>query len=373
MSRLSLAELKTAVASYVDASKISALSFSTAYEQITGLVETIGKIYTIESKFVDKLGMLQGEYLSYGKAVEEWKNDLIQISNFDATGAGALTPSYLTFRKPCWSFTLGRKKLKVSIPANQFERAVHNEGQFAEIVAAHTKALSDSQIVYEYQVKRQLLGVMADLALDIDTGDAGVVASFATSTAYAVGDYVKSGSPAVIYVVMEAIANTNTKSATTLASEGVLVAVKLGEDIAKPVDTSTGEAFIEQLKHDVEVASDISESHSFNGATIGATDGLILFVKQGIMSNLEVNTMAGAFHLDKVAMPTEVVVLPDFGSADSKIYAILMDRRGARDFPTYRATRDNINGAGDFINYFKHVEDTCHFSRNTFIKVYYKS
>ena len=372
MSRLSIKGLQGIVASYVDATKISVNSFSAAYETITQMVETIGKIHTLESKYEDKLAMLNGEFLSDGKIVEEWKNDLILPSAYDSTGAGAMSPSYLTFRKPSFSYTLGRKKIKVTIPNNQFERVVHNEVQLTEIVAAHAKALNDSQIVYEYNLKRQLLGVVADLAYDVSKGDAGVVSSFATSTAYAVGEYVKSSSN--VAVVMETIPASNTDNFATLLSAGKIVKVnELAEEIAKPVDTSTGEAFIEAVKKDVEIASDISEGHSFNGNTLGATqeDGLVLFVKQGIMPSLETKTMAGAFHLDKVAIPTEVVTLPDLGSADSKIYAILMDRRGAKDFPTYRVTRENLNGDGDFMNYFRHLEDTCHFSRNCFVKVYH--
>lgn len=371
MSRLSLAGLQSAVTSYVDSNKISASSFSAVYEAITGMVETLGKIYTLESRYVDKLSMLDGEYLSNGKIIEEWKNDLILISNYDSTGAGALTPSYLTFRKPSFSYSLGRKKLKVTIPANEFEKVVHNEAQYSEIATAHMKALNDSEIVYMYNVKRQLLGVEASLAQALAKADISVAPAFATTTAYAVGAFVSNSSKS--YVVMEAIAATNTKNVATLVSEGVLVEVTgVGQEIDIPVDTTTGEAFVEQLKKDVEVASDISEGHSFNGNTLGATqeDGLVLFVKQGIMPVLEVKTQSGCFHLEKVAVPTEVVVLPDFGSADSDIYAILMDRRGARLFPTYRATRENINGDGDFINYFRHCEDSAHFSRNCFVKVY---
>ena len=373
MAKLSLTELKSWVASYVDATKISTDSWSAAYETITGMVETLGKIFTIESVFEDKLAMFQGEFLSYGKAVEEWKNDLIMVSSFDPTGAGALSPSYLTFRKPNFSFTLGRVKIKVTIPNDQFERVVHNEGQYAEIVSAHAKALNDSQIVYEYTLKRQLVGVMGDLAYKVDTGNAGVVSTFATSTAYGVGEYVKDST--YKYVVMVSIPASNTDNLATLEAAGKVVKVFLGTNIAQPIDTTTGEAFIEQLKKDTEIASDINEGNSLNGVCLGATakEGLVLLVRQGIMPNLEVYTQSGAFHQDKVAIPTEIVVLPDMGNLDAKVYAILCDKRAVRDFPTYRATRENMNGDGDFMNYFRHLEDTAHFSRNTYLHVYYKS
>ena len=64
------------------------------------------------------------------------------------------------------------------------------------------------------------------------------------------------------------------------------------------------------------------------------------------------------------------MVLPDFGNTTSSAFAVLLDNRGMRLHNTYNATRDNQNGEGDFLNIFRHTEDTAFASRNTFIKVY---
>ena len=143
-------------------------------------------------------------------------------------------------------------------------------------------------------------------------------------------------------------------------------------EIAKPVDDTTGEAFIEQVLEDAEVASDFSEGRSLNGNTLGASleAGLVLVMKQGIMPSLKVQTLAGAFNRDDLAMPAEIVVVPDFGDADDDIYAVLVDRRIMRLHNTYRAVRENMNGQGDFLNMFYHTENTAHISRNAFVKVY---
>ena len=98
--------------------------------------------------------------------------------------------------------------------------------------------------------------------------------------------------------------------------------------------------------------------------------GLVLILKQGIMPNIEVKTWAGAFQENRVAFPTEVVVVKDFGSADDKVYGLLCDRRALRLHNTYNATRANENGDGDFLNVFRHTEDTAYISRNAFIKFY---
>ena len=39
---------------------------------------------------------------------------------------------------------------------------------------------------------------------------------------------------------------------------------------------------------------------------------------------------------------------------------------------TYMATREDFNGKGDFVNLYRHTEDTATLSRNTFVKVYKK-
>ena len=73
-----------------------------------------------------------------------------------------------------------------------------------------------------------------------------------------------------------------------------------------------------------------------------------------------------------VAVPAKIVVVKDFGTADSNFYAILMDSRAMRLHNTYRAMRDNANGEGDFLNLFDHTEDTAYLSRNAFVKAYRK-
>ena len=71
-----------------------------------------------------------------------------------------------------------------------------------------------------------------------------------------------------------------------------------------------------------------------------------------------------------LALPTEVIVVKDFGSENDGVYAMLVDRRGMRLHNTYNATRENLNGDGDFLNVFRHTEDTAYISRNVFVKFY---
>lgn len=366
--KLSIAELNDYVSSVVTATKISNATFSVTRDNIVELVDKIGKIHTIDTVFaIDKLAMFDGEYLSFGKTIEEWQADLIMPEDYDPTGANALAPHYSTFRPNFYSYTLGRKKISQTIPNNNIERAVHFEGQFNEIVATLIKRIQDSMSAYRYAVKRELLGKYIGLcAYEMDPSNATL---FAISTAYTVNTLVKNASN-VVGIVVKPIANTNTKVWADAIDDGMIVLLDLVTEIDIPVDTSTGEDFIKQVKKDVEVAQDLSEGHSLNGNTLGAVEGLVLIVKQGVIPELEVSTYAGAFNENRVVAPTEVIVVRDFGSANADYFAVLMDRRGMRLHNTYDATRENPNGDGDFLNIFRHTEDTATASRNTFIKVY---
>ena len=366
---LTLAQLKAAVATYVDDNKISVDSFSATYNNTVGLLDTIGKIFTIPSNYVDKLEAFDGEELSFGKNIEEWKSDLKLMEDYVAAGSGALSRFPVTYRPVSFSFTLGRKYVPVTIPNNDIERAVHNEAQFAEIIADKYKVMEDSAKVYRYAMKREALAVLAARA--IYAMDPSNATQFSTSGNYSIGDLlVQTANTAPVYICFKPYASGDAASFAAAIAAGYLVKLELVTELAKPVDTSTGEAFVKQVKKDVEIAEDNSQGYSLNGNCLGATEGLKLLVLQGIRPVLDVDVEAGAFHFEKVTIPADLIALPDFGSDSNSVYGILMDSRGMRLHNTYRAVRENVNGQGDFLNLFFHVEYTCHISRNTFVKVY---
>ena len=372
MAKLSLEELKSYVNGVVTASKLSNSTFSVTRDNIVGLVDKIGKIVTLDTAYsIDKLADFDGEYLSFGKTIEEWQQDLIMPQNYDSTGAGALSPHDPTYRPNFYSYTLGRKVIKTTLRNNDIERAVHFVEQFVEITSMQVKRLSDSMSAYRYQVKREMLGKFIGLCEDAMSSS---LATFVTATAYTEGTQLKDGgSPLKFGIVVKAIPSSPAIAdwATAVAG-GYIIEYGLISEVAQPVDDTTGEAFIQSVKEVVEKAGDLSEGNSINGNTLGAVEGLTLFLKQGIQPVLDVKTLAGAFHLEKVALPSKIIVLKDFGNADQDYYAVLMDSRAMRLNRTYEATRENMNGDGDFTNLFVHSEDTAWVSRNAFIHVWKK-
>ena len=368
--KLSLPELKTAVASYVSASKIAVDTYTITRDNIVGLIDKIAKIFTLDTEYVDKLAIFDGESFSFAKDIEEWQQDLIMPSDYNASGDDALSPAYPTYRPPFYSKTLGRKTFKTSIPNNNVERAVHFIEQFESIVAMQSKRLFDSEALWRYEQKREILAVMIG-----EVGELyGTTKTFTANTKYDVGEYLRSaasGQSIKYGVVVKPIAvATALANWAAAVAGGYVVVADLVSTLAVPSSTESAEAFIKQLKSDVEVASDVSEGHSLSGNTLGASGSLVLLVKQGIMPSLEVDAMAGAFHLEKIGIPAEVRVIKDFGSDNTGVFAMLVDSRSVRLHNSYRAVRENMNGSGDFLNLFLHTENTAHYSRNTFLKIY---
>lgn len=366
--RLDLKGLKTAVASYVATAKIDLSTLTITQNNIVGLVDTIGKIWTIDTSVYDKLPEFDGEALSFGKTVEEWNQDmsLPQDHNVDEDGSRALKDYTPTYRPVSYSITLGRKVFATSIPYGNIERAVHNEAQFVEVVAMITKKLEDSISLWKYECKREVMGKMVD-ACESAMGT-GATTYTANSTALVVGNAYTNGSGK--YAVAMRSQNAENKTFDQLLTEGKLVELKLITEVDLPVDTQTGEAFIKAVKVAVERASDVSEGSSLNGNVLGVEEDLGLYFKQGVMPSVEVDTLAGAFHQEQLALGVDSKVIKDFGSTTSTAFAVLLDKRAIRLFEGYNATRSNENGFGDRLNIFRHVEYTGHYSRNAFICVF---
>lgn len=366
--RLDLKGLKTAVANYVATAKIDLSTLTITQNNIVGLVDTIGKIWTIDTSVYDKLPEFDGEALSFGKTVEEWNQDmsLPQDHNLDEDGSRALKDYTPTYRPVSYSITLGRKVFATSIPYGNIERAVHNEGQFVEVVAMITKKLEDSISLWKYECKREVMGKMIDAC---ETAmSSGATTYTANSTALVVGNAYTNGSGK--YAVAMRSQNAENKTFDQLLTEGKLVELKLITEVDLPVDTTTGETFIKAVKVAVERASDVSEGSSLNGNVLGVEENLGLYFKQGVMPSVEVDTLAGAFHQEQLALGVDSKVIKDFGSTTSTAFAVLLDKRAIRLFEGYNATRSNENGFGDRLNIFRHVEYTGHYSRNAFICVF---
>lgn len=324
MAKMTLSNLKTFAAGYVNASK-QAGAWSGSTNNLYGLVDKIGKIVTLKGDFSDKLPELEGDELPFGKTIEETMIDLVlptvygsngvaNEENATTEGAYDIVPQYPSIESAAYSYSLGRIKTKITRPYDFIEAGCQNAEQAANLTGDIMWSLQSSMSLTRYNLKKYLIG----------------------------------------NAITKALALSN----------------PLAETIAIPVDTQTSEAFIKQVKEDVETASFANEGNCLSGALIGASPELTLYVKKGVMPTVSVDALAGCFQKEELAIPAKIKVVDDFGGADSKVWAFLVDPRGIKLHNSYRAIRSKENADGDFVNFVEHEDNTGFISKHVFMKVY---
>ena len=314
MAKMTISGLQTLTQKYVAAAK-QAGSWTNSSDNLYKAVDKIGKMVMLDGQFIDKLPELDGDELPLGKTIEEYFIDLTlpeAYGNITTAAGGDKAPALPTVENCSYSYSLGREKIKTTVPYDNVERAARSVEDASNMITKILERLGNSYEMFKFAAKKQLLGNAADKA----------------------------------------------------------VTAKLVTTIAKPVDTATSEAFIKQIKQDVESASFPNEG-GLNGSLIGAAPELVLYVKKGVMPIVEVDALAGAFNEGRLAIPAKIKVVDDFGTmTNTGVYAILVDPRGIKLHRDYHAIRQSENADGDFINYVDHSEHTGFISKNVFIKAY---
>ena len=314
MAKMTINGLVALAKSYVAAAK-QAGTWNATTDNLYTAVDKIGKMIMLDGQFIDKLPELDGDELPLGKTIEEYFIDLTlpeAYTNITAEGAKNEVPALPSVEQCAYNYTLGREKIKTTVPYDNVERAALNQNDAANMIAKILERLGNSYEMFKFQAKKQLLGNAADKA----------------------------------------------------------VAANLVSTIAVPTDTTTGEAFIKAIKEEVEAASFAHEG-GLNGALIGAAPELVLYIKKGVMPSIEVDTMAGAFNEARLAIPARVKVVDDFGTmTNTNVFALLVDPRGIKLHRGYHAIRTATNADGDFVNYVDHSEHTGFISKNVYIKAF---
>lgn len=369
MANVTEAELKQIAELYLDSNKIAVNNFNVTKDNIIGAVDKIGKMEMIDSTFYDKLTELDGDNLPLGKTIEEYYQDLIKPVDWDRDVDGTKAKRFWspTYRPLSYSYSLGRKVIPESIPNGDIDRAVNSIEQSATIIAKMTKRVSDSKATYKYALKRGMIGKLIEKVKDAYTNATRYVSN---TTDIVEGNTYVNTDNSIYAICVKSKQHLESDTFDLLINSGYLVPMQMQQTIAKPVDTATGEAFLVAVKEAVEHANDVSEGFSFNGNTIGAEYGLTLYVKQGVMPTVQVQTLAGAFNKDELNTGVKIKVIKDFGANSGSTYAVLVDERGLKLHTDYDAMREDSNGFGDFVSLFDHTEYTAFISRNTFVKIF---
>ena len=317
------AALKAAMATYVAAGKQAGV-WTDSQANLIKAIDKIGKTIQINGDYNDKLPELDGDNLPLGKTIEEYFIDLTlpeTYSTIAAEGAKDDVPALPDVEDCAYSYTLGRQKVKTTVPFDNVERAFNTSEGAADAITDISFKLQASVNMTRYQMKKQLLG-----------------------------------------------------NAISKALAGKSTVTDVYKEQAIPTDTASAEDFILAVK---EAAEDASFAHQggLGNRLIGAAPSLKLYVLKGVMPTVAVKAVAGAFQRDELAMPAEVKVVDDFGTitggtSGKSVYAVLVDERGIKLHNGYMASRYKENADGDFVNYVRHFEDTAFISKSTFIRVF---
>lgn len=368
MARMSYKEIQNVVATYVAAAK-QAGTYTASYDNLAKLVDKIAKSITLDGNFNDKLPQLDGEELPLGKTIEEYYQDLCAVLDYndykldDSNAANdALKPYYPSYEEPAYSYSLGRKKMPTTIKYDEYERAVNTPEELVVITNTVLKRLYDTNATFRYNAKKQIIANA--IAKAVAAQSTSGATNFPASSALTKGTRYYSGTRVGI---CKKASTSGYSTFDAAINDGAIVEFKLVSELALPVDTTTGEAFIKEVKKQVEAAQFVTEGNSLSGATIGAADGMLLIVTKGVNPSIDVDTLSGAFNMDKLAIPAEMVVVDDFGTDTNNVFACLVDKRAMRLHPTYNAVREQLNGSGDFVNYFLHTDNTAFISKNCFM------
>lgn len=300
-----ISNIKTFVAGVLQDAKIaqSAETFAAVINDTTGLVEKCMDQICLNQLFTDKLPELDGDEKEFGAYIEEYGMGLLvpKAATSLVDGQSYGVPYYA----PAVQGTFHSWKLPEYIVAgstsyNKYKSSMKSPEAYASFVSSVLKQMIDSYNQARYEEKKELLGWAANN-----------------------------------------------------------VAVK--QVLAKPVDTLTGEAFIKAVKdiaEDASFARDITVGDKT--ITLGAAEGLTLYLNKGIMSSLEVDTLAGAFNKEDLAMPVTIKVV-DFGATGmgtNQAYGLIVDNRAIKLFPNRNTVGEDVNAYHDFVTVSRHVIDT---------------
>lgn len=377
--KTTLKELQAFVASYIAEAK-QAGAWNPSVDSISGLIEKVVKTFTLDDgAYLDKLPELSAQEVA--GIWEEFNAGLVPVSGrIDDGSNDELAPNRPIFDEPSYSYplvdaTTGKPgvRFKTTVDQEWFDRYI-NGGNDAQLVNYIIKKLYDSKAEFMYQSKRQLIGNAINKAMDAQAGETVTAGSGVKVRAGHI--YKESSKFYILKSREEAFESGATFAALASAGKAVEITPDLVSTVTAVTDTESGEAFIKALKNDVEkLTLDASEGTSISGSTIGAVNtDLKLYVLPGIMNTIDVDTLAGAFNVDRLAIPAMIQTVPDFGTVDSAdVFAVLVDTRGLKLADNYTvANATPVNGSL-YTNYFLHYGATAFISKHTAIKVYKKA
>ena len=310
-----LADIKKQVVAVVTEASQTASDFTPTKDNRLGLIDRIGRTIIVDGDAtIDRLPELNGPDRPTGRVIQEYFLGFLAPTARDKS-AGIGTRAYPEKKKTYFDYPLKEQKFKTSIAYEDLEKAVASADEAGSLVSRILGRRTDSRDLFRYNEKKQL------------------------------------------------IANRIAKASKATNKASLIT------ELAKPVDTPTGEAFIKAVKNKVRDAG-FRNTDNLTGELAKGVSGLTLYLTKGIMPSIEVDTEAGAFNMGKLAPGCEVKELDDFGNADAGVYAVLVDTRGIQLCKNYQFTMNQPLAEPGAYDEVRHFSATGFISGYSFIHVF---
>lgn len=298
----------------------------TVYNEFTALINKIAKTFTTKRMYDNPLARFKMGKLETASEVEEYFITKIKSTVQSKNGDKTLVPQRLRT-----STTYYKENRQETYKATRSFKQARQAFTTSEGVMAYldgvVSELSNSDNIDEYYIMRKLIS------------NAGNTAGFTVP----VGDIqTNEGAKKMIRDVKVLSLNFTEPSS---------------EYHNATYDDGTG------IVHDTEVITNTPKENQ------------VMFITHEAYADLDVSALSSAIHLDKLAMPNNIIPLGDLGEDKdgNTILAIITDDRLLRVWDTFNMTLTNDNGEGAFTNYFKHVDQILGISPYSQIAVFSKA
>lgn len=284
--------------------------FDPSYNEFSGLLNKIALTMTVKRMFENKLARFKSGMLETASQVEEYfiRKLKAKAQNLEGTNPlGKRAPSIAsTYYKENRSETY-----EVSVSFKQIRQAFRSRDGVEALMNEIVQELYNSSNIDEYLIMKQLIGQVSEKA-----------------TAYEVLDPQASKETAEAFVIALRKASNDFEEPT---SNYHLYKIGNGE---------TPEVMI----NDPEIITFTPKANQ------------VLFINKDVEATIGVKVLSQAFNVEYANYPAPNVIVGDFGTVGTDIYAILADDRFLRVFDTFRELLTQVNAQGAYTNYFLHID-----------------
>lgn len=153
----------------------------------------------------------------------------------------------------------------------------------------------------------------------------------------------------------------------SLLGSGVLDGTMATIEIDKPINEATGKAFVKAARTAFKDFGFPNTKYNAWQRAGGSGDAytswsdagnIMLFIRNDVESEVDVDVLAAAFHIDRTDLMGRVVVVDNFGEGCENVYAVMCDRAYPNVIDKLFTVEDFRNGSNLSTNYYLHVWQT---------------